>query len=147
MATERETTAEEVLELLAFLPGFEEPGRSFADWDKGSFDRERKIATLPYPNYAEDVNHFYRVIHTPQWLFGGYLDLKPGELAQDPERIADASLEEIKALLTWCVRGERFCDGHMDEVFKLGIPQAALRRLKQLHDCSGLGFAKGNESS
>ena len=87
MATEREPTREEIEELLALLPGFEEPGRSFAEWSKGSVDWERKIATLPYPGYADDVNRFYRLIHTPQWLFYGYQELKPKALAEDPETV------------------------------------------------------------
>lgn len=27
-------------------------------------------------------------------------------------RITSAKLPEIKSMPTWCVRGERFCDGH-----------------------------------
>jgi len=87
MGAEREPTPEEIEELLALLPGFEEPGRSFAEWSKGSVDWERKIATLPYPGYADDVNRFYRLIHTPQWLFYGYQELKPKALAEDPETV------------------------------------------------------------
>jgi hypothetical protein len=35
-------------------------------------------------------------------------------------------------MLTFCVRGERFCDGHWAEMVKAGRIGAILRRLEQL---------------
>ena len=33
-------------------------------------------------------------------------------MLQQDSYIEQSSLEDIKTLLTYCVRGERFCDGH-----------------------------------
>ncbi len=80
------------------------------------------------------MNNFHDVIHKPQWMHIDYQEDRPQDFARKPERIPSATLDQITALLTWCVRGERFCDGHMADVFEKGIPQAALRRLKTLHE-------------
>lgn len=134
MPTDREPTREEIDELLAFLPGFEEPGRSFHKVHPGRRNEETGIVTIGCIEYAEDVDAFYQLIHSPQWLCFGYQEQSPQELARDPERIQNAGIDEIRALLTWCVRGERFCDGHMATLFEKGVPQATLRRLAEIYD-------------
>lgn len=150
MGTERVPTPREIDELLAFLPAFEDPAEPVAEWSKGSVEWESKRATLSYPSYSDAVMAFHRLIHQPQWLHIGYQDERPKDLAENPDRIPSATLDQITALLTWVVRGERFCDGHMDSCFNLGIPQAALRRLAELRNelrpitVAGADVAKGS---
>jgi hypothetical protein len=48
--------------------------------------------------------------------------------------ISTCSLNDIKTLLTYCVRGERFADGHWAHVLKSGRVTAILRRLAVLRE-------------
>ena len=43
-----------------------------------------------------------------------------------------ASLAQIKTMLTFCVRGERFCDGHWGAMVSEGRIGAILHRLSKL---------------
>jgi len=51
-------------------------------------------------------------------------------MVHSDEAIAAASLAEIKTMLTFCVRGERFCDGHWGAMVSKGRIGAILRRLE-----------------
>jgi len=48
------------------------------------------------------------------------------------EAINNASIENIRTMLTCCVRGERFCAGHWASALESGQIVALLRRLKQI---------------
>jgi hypothetical protein len=55
-------------------------------------------------------------------------------MVESDEAIASATLAEVKTMLTFCVRGERFCDGHWGAVIGQGRIGAILRRLEQLRE-------------
>ncbi len=57
---------------------------------------------------------------------------KMAEILEDLDRIESASLDEVKTLLTYCVRGERFCDGHWGAVIESGLIPRLLERLAGL---------------
>ena len=123
---------EKIDELLRFLTLFEEPGRSFVtQWAGGETTADGAI-TMPYPIYAEDVGEFFRLAGDPFWCNYAYNPTEAGKLLQDDAFIAQATLDEIKTLLTYCVRGERFCDGHWDAVLQSGRITAILHRLTAL---------------
>ncbi len=125
-------TREKIDELLRFLPLFEEPGRSFVTQWAGGKTTANGAITMPYPIYAEDVSEFFRLAGDPFWCDYAYDPAKAGKLLEDDTFIAQATLDEIKTLLTYCVRGERFCDGHWDAVLRSGRIAAILRRLAVL---------------
>lgn len=112
--------------LLAFLPGFEQPGRTFQNGWKGMS-----------PVYADDVEAFYRWAKDPVWMDTEYDPARAGKLIQDDAYIANATLDALRPLLTFCVRGERFSDGHWAAMLENGRIQAILRRLAQLRPVSG----------
>jgi hypothetical protein len=56
------------------------------------------------------------------------------KMIQSDEGIASASLSEIRTMLTFCVRGERFCDGHWGAMIRQGRIAAILNRLEQLRE-------------
>lgn len=119
-------------ELLRFLPLFEEPGRSFIlQWAGGKTTANGAI-TIPYPIYAKDVGEFFHLAGDPFWCDYAYGPAEAGKLLQDDAFITQATLDEIKTLLTYCVRGERFCDGHWGAVLRSGRITAILRRLAVL---------------
>ena len=131
-------TCEKVDELLGFLPLFDVPGRQFVKRWAGGEKTEDGAITVPYPIYADDVLEFFLLAGQPCWSDYGYEPAKARKMLEDDKFIEKATLEEIKTMLTYCVRGERFCDGHWEAVLKSGRVTAILRRLAILRDSVSL---------
>ena len=53
-------------------------------------------------------------------------------MLKDEGRVKTASLSEIKSMLTFCVRGERFSDGHWGEMIEKGYIRRVLERLNEI---------------
>jgi hypothetical protein len=53
-------------------------------------------------------------------------------MLQDDALIQRATLAEVKTMLTYCVRGERFSDGHWAAMLESGRIVALLKRLHVL---------------
>ena len=124
-------TRDDIDELLSFLPAFEEPGRRFGrDWESGSPGGNGGSK----PTYEEDIVRFFHLAGKPCWSDFEYDPTVVVGLIGDEEHVANASLSEVKTLLTWCARGERFHEGHWSTVLETGRIQAVLRRLRELRD-------------
>lgn len=87
---------------------------------------------MPWPIYADAVVAFFEAAGQECWADHRYIPSDAGEMLQSEAVIAGASLAQIRTMLTWCVRGERFCDGHWGAVFGDGKVYALLRRLDEL---------------
>jgi hypothetical protein len=125
-------TLERIDELLAFLPRLEAPGRTFVQaWAGGERTPDGAI-TMPYPIYDADVVAFFLQAGQPWWSDYTYDPRTARELLSDDASIGRCSLEEIKTLLTYSVRGERFVDGHWLHLLETGRIWAVLRRLAEL---------------
>ena len=121
-------TRDKIDELLAFLPAFEDPDTVFLEqWVV-------RPTHFPYPVYTADVTTFFRLAGRHWWCDLDYKPNDAGKLIRDDQGIANATLGEIKTMLTYCVRGERFAHGHWQHVLKEGRVQALLRRLIELRD-------------
>jgi hypothetical protein len=106
-------------QLLRFLPGFEEPNRKFIErWE--TF----------YPVYAADVEEFFGLAMHGWWMDTDYQPNEAGRMIYDDDIVQSATLDEIKTMLTYCVRIERFGDGNWGALLADGRIQALLRRLK-----------------
>ncbi len=55
-------------------------------------------------------------------------------MIRDGEFIKIAPIKDIKTMLTYCVRGERFSDGHWAEMLRSGRIVAILKRLQVLRE-------------
>lgn len=128
-----EITVEDIDALLKFLPSFERPGRTFAVWGEVEKNADGSIS-LPFPVYDEDVEEFFRLVGQRGWLDYGYKPEEAARMLEDGELIKHASLEQIKTMLTYCVRGERFCDGHRESLLIGGQVVALLRRLGAIRE-------------
>ena len=53
-------------------------------------------------------------------------------MLKDEEFVKSASLSQIKTMLTFCVRGERFSDGHWAEMIENGYIRKILERINEL---------------
>lgn len=129
-------TRERVDELLRFLPLLANPDMGLAPKWHGLDGKpdEDGMLTMPYPTYPPVVEEFFRLAAQPCWCDYGYEPADAGEMVRSDEAIASASLANIKTMLTFCVRGERFCDGHWGAMLTEGRMGAILRRLQELRE-------------
>ena len=87
---------------------------------------------MPYPTYPKVVEDFYQLAGMPCWNDHGYAPAEAWEMLRSDESVAAASLAQIKTMLTYSVRGERFGQGHWEDMIQQGRIGAILRRLQQL---------------
>ena len=130
---QHEITGEDIDALLEFLPLFEKPGRKFAKWAGGEKLGDGSI-TMPFPVYERDVEEFFKQVGSRGFIDYGYKPEEAARILEDAELIESASLEQVKTMLTYCVRGERFCDGLRESLLSGGQIVALLRRLKAIRE-------------
>ena len=130
---DNDITLERIDRLLCFLPRFDVPRRTYARW-RGGEPAEDGAITTPYPGYEDDVLAFFMEAGQPWWSDYAYEPQRAWAMLQDDRLIASCSPEEFKTLLTYCVRGERFGDGHWAHLLQTGRIVALLRRLAELRE-------------
>ena len=125
-------TPEKMDELLQFLPLFEVPGRSYVRPLASPGAGAEGESIPPCPEYCEDVLAFFWLAGQPCWSDFGYDPRQAQALLGDDAFVGTCSLEELKTLLTYCVRSERFGDGAWLHLLESGRIVALLRRLAVL---------------
>ncbi len=123
---------DDVDKLLAFLPklgGGDIP--IYAD-DPIENDPEDGVLRMYSRRYSEDVKGLLEASRAPAWRDADYIQKNADEVLSDPKRIAEASLQDIKTLLTFCVRAERFSEGYWGARVRGGEIAAILNRLATL---------------
>jgi hypothetical protein len=123
---------ERIDELLQYLPRFAAPGRTFVQRWSGGEPAPDGAVSMPHPVYDDDVLEFFGLAAQPWWSDHGYVAAQADRMLQDDGLVERATLAEIKTMLTHCVRGERFCDGHWERLLTSGRVTALLRRLAVL---------------
>jgi hypothetical protein len=78
------------------------------------------------------VEEFYRAVSSGGWLDVGYDPEQAYRMLKDEAFVRSASLPQIRLMLTFCVRGERFSDGHWAEMIQQGYVRRILERLSEL---------------
>ncbi|MCW5859743.1 MAG: hypothetical protein KIS63_15700, partial [Caldilineales bacterium] len=128
----RPPTSQEIDALLASLPLFSADGfEPVARWAGG--ETSDGAMTMPWPQYNPAVEAFMRAAGQEAWRDEGYDPQKAARMLQDADLVGRASWDEIKTMLTFCVRGERFSDGHWAAMIEQGHLRRLLERLRQLH--------------
>jgi hypothetical protein len=126
-------------ELLAFLPAFETPNRTFIkEWACGG-----TTGHVPYPIYEDDVLEFFRMAGKPWWMDRSYQPRQARLMLEDVGAIPMRSLADVCTMLAYCVRAERFGDGFWEFALQTGYIQALLRRLAVLRDDLAPGLGEG----
>ena len=82
--------------------------------------------------YRKDVREFFALLQEREWDYLDYLSPEIREFVKYPDKIQFATLKQIKGILTYCLKGERYVEGHRNVMLKRGVVQEALRRLKNL---------------
>ena len=99
----------------------------------------------PYPNadmsdiisgtfykYHPSVLTFFELVSQEHWKDYKYVD-NFSEKMIGPGKIEEASINQLKTILTWCDRTERFFEGHWEYVIENDIIKRVLKRLIQLN--------------
>ena len=129
----RNPTPDEIAKLVAFLPKLEEEGFSpITRWEGGPGNHDGATA-FPWPVYAPLVHEFIDVASNECWIDFDYLPIEARRMLEDQQAVETADLGQIKTMITYCVRGERFCDGHWGAMIELGHISRLLQRLSQLY--------------
>jgi hypothetical protein len=134
MKQNRLPTLEEIEILTSYLPRLYAEGFSPVErWDGGEKLKDGSF-TLPYPKYNPLVEEFFLHVSGDGWLDYGYNPEQASRMLRDDDTVKTASLERIQTMLTFCVRGERFSDGHWGEMIEEGHIRRLLERLNEIKE-------------
>ncbi len=130
--TTRPPTTDDFAALLSFLPTLSADDFAPIDhWSHGT-SADGVTPTLSWPQYNRLVEAFIEVASRECWRDRHYDPDVAGRLLDSPDAVATADLAQVKAMLTYCVRGERFCEGHWGALISEGKVQRLLRRVAAL---------------
>lgn len=124
-------TLEDIEKLTAYLPRLYVEGFSpVIRWEGGEKLKDGSL-TLPYPSYDPLVEEFFNAVREV-WIDYAYNPEQAYQMLKDEQAVRTASLPQIKSMLTFCVRGERFSDGHWAEMIEKGYIRRILERLNEI---------------
>jgi hypothetical protein len=127
---DRQPTLQDIETLTAYLPRLYAEGFSpVQKWNGGK--QKDGTFSMPYPDYDPLVEEFYRAVSSA-WLDYKYKPEQAYQMLQDENLVKAASLSQIKTMLTFCVRGEHFSDGHRAEMIEKGYIRRLLERLEEI---------------
>ncbi|MEE4817892.1 DUF6508 domain-containing protein [Pseudomonas alliivorans] len=115
---------EDIDELLSYLPRLYPNGVAIEThiYKEGQY----------WPTYFQVVSDFFKAVTKDCWCDTNYPNHRPYDKLESPDYIAQANLADIQTFLTYCSRGERFCDGHHGQMIKEGYVLRVLNRLSVL---------------
>ena len=128
----RHPTKQEIAELVAYLPILYADGFEPVVDLSGCSSGEEGVTAMTYPDYAGEVERFFRLAARECWTDFGYSPAEAGSMLDDHEAIRTADLARIKTMLTYCVRGERFGDGFWETMIVDGHVRRLLERLAEI---------------
>ena len=123
-------TAEQVDAILPFLEEFAADGFS-----AGSVVSQE--GTFPWYKYEPIFHEFIHALYDNGWVlkrfdWGNWQDEAQEYLSSS--RLGSANAITIAKLFTTHVRKDRFCEGHLAQMFEIGHIVALLRRLKVIRE-------------
>ena len=126
-------TREAIDALVDFLPVLESPGFSAGEWRGGEQDDAGTIQ-MPWFEPSDEARAFVAELGRCGWVF--VFDWQ----AWEPEArelirgggVEQASVDEIRRLVTLLVRSNRFVEGQLAWAFESGLMVRILRRLRDL---------------
>ena len=131
MKTTREPTLQDIDELIGYLPRLYAAGFSpVLHWEESKKGKDGAWS-MPYPHYHPLTEEFFRKL-AGAWIDYEYDQEQASRMLRDENLIKTASLAQIKTMLTFCVRGERFSDGHWENMIQKGHIRRLLERLREI---------------
>lgn len=151
-------TEEDILRVLRFKSIFDsltdEQFRSWNGWEPMEIAPSVEVLHMPYPSYHPAVWEWNEAVYQTKFYINPYRGTKPGEPIPHPrflnigdrghpapeEFFAHADIDEVRQYMAVCLRGERWCDGHIASEFERGVIHAAFRRLDDIFKQSQLSY-------
>ncbi len=97
------------------------------EWQKSQ--SEPGELTFSYPKYEPWVWKIFELLtHDYQY------NITIEKIKKSKKKISDFNFEEVKAMLTYIERGERFCDGFIAHLIENGVLLELLRQLKKIYN-------------
>ena len=131
MTKQNRVLHEKIDKLLEYIPYFESLDVSSLAWVEMKKEKDGNLRLMP-PPYPEEIIEFFLLAGSPEMAEYEYDPKECSKRIKDDRYIQAASLDKLKGLLTYCVRGERFGDGFWLEVIEGGIVLKLLKRLKEI---------------
>jgi hypothetical protein len=123
--------------LAIFLPVFVDPDFSFGAWQPAT-QGPNGIWSLPYFTFSKDAERFFRATYDLGWVDVSF-DWMTWRETEDARRlsteygeIATATVQQLRQLLTMCVRMDRYCEGSLASDFASGLLTAIVCRAAAL---------------
>ncbi len=82
-----------------------------------------------FPDYDDSIRHFFKLASGEAWQDPDYTTKDVPAMLADPQFVMRASIDEIRTMLTHCVRSERFSPGYRARLVKNGQLRQILERL------------------
>ncbi|KMJ57406.1 hypothetical protein AB685_15360 [Bacillus sp. LL01] len=114
--------------LFSYNSYFEKDNIEFYKWEKP------KEGFMAFPEYDCKFLDFIDEVYTSGLLIGDYVNCLEGLSDEYISVIPAASLDELQAILTYYVRGERFCDGFWATAIDEKIFLKLLKRLREVRE-------------
>jgi hypothetical protein len=125
-------TPKQISQLVAFLPRLYAEGFTpVVRWLGGDID-ENRCFTFPWPEYDPVVLEFIKIASRACWNDYEYVPEEAWRMLEDQAFVRTATLAQVRTMLTYCVRGERFCTGHWASMIEQGYIRLLLERLALL---------------
>ena len=119
-------------EILDYISYFDNEKNVYCTWKSSTWESE-ELMTMGYPIYDRKLTEFISEVYKSNLLATNYTDYLDGDLSQlTVEKIKGADIEELKAILTYYIRAERFCEGTWADAAENKIFLHILYRLKEL---------------
>ena len=132
MKNSRLPSLEEIELLCSYLPRLYAEGfNPIERWDGGEKLKDGYYS-MPYPAYDPLVEEFFNHVSSDGWVDYRYDPEQSYAILKNEDAVKRASLEQIRSMLTFCVRGERFSDGHWGQMIEKGYIRRLLERLNIL---------------
>ena len=87
-------------------------------------DNEGEFA---YPNYTNEVLSFINILSVKFWEDTNYTQKPVTDWLQNPMKLETLSIDELKSVITYILRQERFCEGFWLSTFEKGYFKFILR--------------------
>ena len=123
-------TARDIQALVAYLPKLYRHGLTpITQW---LTETEDGVLILPWPEYDERVVRFIDLIESQGCWLCDYDPEETERMLMDKAGVGNATIPEIRRMLTLVVRGERFCSGWWSSMIEDGHVRRLLQRLAEI---------------
>ena len=127
-------THSEIDELLSFLPKLKDKNFNAVKNIRGGEKDANGIIHIGFPEYHKTVIEFFKVASKECWSDYDYLSKNNKQMLTEDGFVESANIDQIKTMLTFCQRGERFCDGQWEAMIEEGFILRILERLDVIRD-------------